>query len=106
MCSAPSSRLPCAAGMTCTARMIPAMRVNGGGRLVFCSSVLGLVAAPYRGAYGAPKFAPEAVAAKLALAAESRRPKSRYYVTIPTYAAVLFRRLLPTRAFDAVMVSN
>ncbi len=52
------------------------------------------------------KLGPEAVAAKLALAAESRRPKSRYYVTIPTYAAVLFRRLLPTRAFDAVMVSN
>jgi NAD(P)-dependent dehydrogenase (short-subunit alcohol dehydrogenase family) len=29
-----------------TARMIPAMRANGGGRLVFCSSVLGLIAAP------------------------------------------------------------
>lgn len=161
-----------------TARMIPAMRANGGGRLVFCSSVLGLIAAPYRGAYCAAKFAvealadvlrlelrgtgihvvliepgpiasrfaehaleayrrnidlegsphreiyrariarleqggtqtfklgPEAVAAKLALAAESRRPKSRYYVTIPTYAAVLFRRLLPTRALDVVMASN
>jgi len=43
---------------------------------------------------------------KLALAAESRRPKSRYYVTIPTYAAILFRRLLPTRALDVVMASN
>ena len=52
------------------------------------------------------KLGPEAVAAKLALAAESRRPKSRYYVTIPTYAAVLFRRLLPTRALDVVMASN
>ena len=39
-----------------TARMIPAMRANGGGRLVFCSSVLGLIAAPYRGAYCAAKF--------------------------------------------------
>lgn len=161
-----------------TARMIPAMRANGGGRLVFCSSVLGLIAAPYRGAYCASKFAvealadvlrlelrgtgihvvliepgpiasrfaehaleayrrnidlegsphremyrariarleqggtqtfklgPEAVASKLAHAVESRRPKSRYYVTIPTYAAVLFRRLLPTRALDAVVASN
>jgi NAD(P)-dependent dehydrogenase (short-subunit alcohol dehydrogenase family) len=39
-----------------TARVIPAMRANGGGRLVFCSSVLGLVAAPYRGAYCAPNL--------------------------------------------------
>ena len=161
-----------------TARVIPAMRANGGGRIVFCSSVLGLIAAPYRGAYCASKFAvealadalrlelntsgihvvliepgpiasrfvehaleayrrhidlegsphrdiyrariarmeeggsqtfklgPEAVAAKLVQALESRRPKPRYYVTIPTYAAVLFRRVLPTRALDAVAASN
>jgi NAD(P)-dependent dehydrogenase (short-subunit alcohol dehydrogenase family) len=161
-----------------TARVIPAMRANGGGRLVFCSSVLGLVAAPYRGAYCASKFAvealadalrlelkgtgihvaliepgpiasrflehaleayrrnidlegsphrdiyrariarleeggsqtfklgPEAVAAKLVSAVESKRPKPRYYVTLPTYAAVLFRRFLPTRALDAVAASN
>ena len=161
-----------------TARLIPAMRAQGQGRIVFCSSVLGLVAAPYRGAYCASKFAiealadalrmelaptgikiiliepgpiasrfvehaleayrrnidlegsphrdiyrarlasmeqggqqtfklgPEAVAAKLVHALESRRPKPRYYVTFPTYAAVLLRRLLPTRALDAVAASN
>ncbi|HZP07954.1 SDR family NAD(P)-dependent oxidoreductase [Methyloceanibacter sp.] len=161
-----------------TRRVIPAMRGNGEGRLVFCSSVLGLVAAPYRGAYCAAKFAvealadslrielrssgirviliepgpiasrfvehaleayrrnidlegsphrdiyrariarleeggsqtfklgPEAVALKLAHALESRRPMPRYYVTIPTYAAVLFRRVLPTRALDAIAASN
>lgn len=161
-----------------TRRVIPAMRAQGQGRIVFCSSVLGLVAAPYRGAYCASKFAiealadalrmelattgikivliepgpiasrflehaleayrrnidlensphrdvyrarimrleeggdqtfklgPEAVAAKLVHALESRRPKPRYYVTIPTYAAVLLRRLLPTRALDAVAASN
>jgi NAD(P)-dependent dehydrogenase (short-subunit alcohol dehydrogenase family) len=50
-----------------TARMIPAMRANGGGRLVFCSSVLGLIAAPYRGAYCAAKFAVEALADVLRL---------------------------------------
>jgi len=161
-----------------TRRVIPAMRVHGEGRVVFCSSVLGLVAAPYRGAYCASKFAvealadalrielassgikiiliepgpiasrflehaleayrrnidlegsthrdiyrarlarleeggsqtfklgPEAVAAKLAHALESGRPKARYYVTIPTYAAALMRRLLPTRMLDAIAAGN
>ena len=161
-----------------TARLIPAMRAQGQGRIVFCSSVLGLVAAPYRGAYCASKFAiealadalrielapsgikiiliepgpiasrfvehaleayrrnidlegsphrdiyrariarleeggsqtfklgPEAVAAKLVSALASKRPKPRYYVTLPTYAAVLMRRLLPTRALDAIAASN
>jgi hypothetical protein len=46
------------------------------------------------------------VALKLVLALESRNPKPRYYVTIPTYAAALFRRLLPTRALDAIAVGN
>jgi NAD(P)-dependent dehydrogenase (short-subunit alcohol dehydrogenase family) len=45
-----------------TARVIPAMRARGEGRIVFCSSVLGLIAAPYRGAYAASKFAVEALA--------------------------------------------
>jgi NAD(P)-dependent dehydrogenase (short-subunit alcohol dehydrogenase family) len=161
-----------------TARLIPAMRANGEGRIVFCSSVLGFIAAPYRGAYCASKFAiealadtlrleledsgikvsliepgpiasrlveraieayrsnidiersahrdvyrarianmeqggkqafklgPEAVAAKLVHALESRSPKSRYYVTVPTYAVALLRRLLPGGALDAVARRN
>lgn len=161
-----------------TARVIPAMRKQGEGRIVFCSSVLGLVSAPYRGAYCASKFAvealadalrlelsatrikivliepgpiasrflehaleayrrhidldashhseiyrtriarleeggdqtfklgPEAVALKLAHALESRRPKRRYYVTVPTYAAALFRRFLPTSVLDAIAARN
>ena len=52
------------------------------------------------------KLGPEAVAAKLVHALESRRPKPRYYVTLPTYAAVLFRRLLPTSALDAIAARN
>lgn len=44
-----------------TRRVIPAMRASGGGRIVQCSSVLGLVASPYRGAYCASKFAIEAL---------------------------------------------
>jgi NAD(P)-dependent dehydrogenase (short-subunit alcohol dehydrogenase family) len=161
-----------------TCRVIPAMRANGEGRIVFCSSVLGLIAAPYRGAYCASKFAvealadtlrieldgtgikvvliepgpiatrfiehaleayrrnvdlersyhrdvyrariasmegggqqafklgPEAVAAKLVHALESNRPKPRYYVTLPTYAVALLRRLLPVSGLDAVARRN
>jgi NAD(P)-dependent dehydrogenase (short-subunit alcohol dehydrogenase family) len=42
-----------------TNRVIPAMRAQGGGRIVNCSSVLGLVGAKWRGAYVATKFALE-----------------------------------------------
>jgi NAD(P)-dependent dehydrogenase (short-subunit alcohol dehydrogenase family) len=45
-----------------TARVIPAMRARSEGRIVFCSSALGLIAAAYRGAYSASKFAVEALA--------------------------------------------
>jgi NAD(P)-dependent dehydrogenase (short-subunit alcohol dehydrogenase family) len=161
-----------------TARVIPAMRRQGEGRIVFCSSVLGLMAAPYRGAYCASKFAiealadtlrmeldgtgikivliepgpiatrfvehalaayrrhidieasphreiyrariarmeeggqhsfklgPEAVAAKLVQALESKSPKARYLVTLPTYVVALARRLLPARALDAIAKRN
>jgi len=161
-----------------TCRIIPAMRAQGQGRIVFCSSILGMMAAPYRGAYCASKFAieaiadtlrmeladtgikvlliepgpiatrfveraieayrrnvdlegsahkhvykariarmeaggkqafklpPEAVAAKLVQAVESRKPKARYAVTLPTYAVALFRRLLPTAALDAIAKRN
>ncbi len=161
-----------------TCRVIPAMRRQGHGRIVQCSSVLGIVAAPYRGAYCAAKFAvealadtlrveladtgihvvliepgpiesrfvehalqayranidlehsphaetykariaamerggtstfklgPEAVAAKLIKAVESRRPKPRYFVTVPTYLAAIFKRILPARALDAVAARN
>ena len=51
------------------------MRANGGGRIVFCSSVLGLIAAPYRGAYCASKFAIEALADTLRV--ELQEPASR-----------------------------
>ena len=50
-----------------TRRLIPAMRGNGAGRIVQCSSVLGLVAAPWRGAYCASKYAMEALADALRL---------------------------------------
>lgn len=42
-----------------TCRVIPVMRAQGHGRIVTCSSVLGLVGARWRGAYVATKFALE-----------------------------------------------
>jgi NAD(P)-dependent dehydrogenase (short-subunit alcohol dehydrogenase family) len=161
-----------------TRAIIPPMRRAGRGRIVNCSSVLGLIAAPYRGAYCASKFAlealsdalrlelagtgirisliepgpidtrfidgalaaarrwidiensphreryhrlieglekggkqtfklpPEAVARKLIHAVESPRPKSRYYVTAPTYMAVAARRTLPIRVIDWIAARN
>lgn len=162
--------------------VIPAMRAAGGGRIVNCSSVLGMVAAPYRGAYNATKFAlegltdtlrlelgelgvrailiepgpistpfrrnarppferwmkprressahpqemwakvekrlykdkeggrfdlpPEAVAVKLLRALEAENPRARYFVTTPTYAAALFRRFLPGRVLDRIMIGR
>jgi NAD(P)-dependent dehydrogenase (short-subunit alcohol dehydrogenase family) len=162
---------------TLTCALIPVMRAQGHGRIVQCSSVLGLITMPWRGAYNATKFAleglndtlrmemkgtaihvvliepgpvisafrtnsiaqferwidwknspraaqyetqlrprlydsvkkakfelgPEAVVAKLVHAVEARRPRPRYYVTLPTYFAGFMRRLLPTRALDRLL---
>ncbi|NLQ18724.1 SDR family NAD(P)-dependent oxidoreductase [Marinomonas sp. M1K-6] len=159
-----------------TTKVLKVMLAQGYGRIVNNSSVLGLVAAPFRGAYNASKFALEgltdtlrleladtpikisliepgpiesrfranallalqnnidmensrhqqgyaeaierlskegvtssqtlpasAVVKKLIHALESTRPRARYYVTWPTYGAVLMKRLLPTCWLDWVM---
>ena len=153
------------------------MRAQGHGRIVNCSSVLGLVPMPWRGAYVSTKYAiegltdvlriemrdtpidviliepgpitsriransvphfetwidwrasprarqyeasllkrlyaapskdrfelpPSAVTDKLVRALEHPRPKPRYYVTFPTHLMGRLRRLLPTRALDALI---
>ena len=156
-------------------QVIPVFRRQGHGRVVNCSSVLGLTALRWRGAYIATKFAmegltdtlrlelrnepfhviliepgpvtsmirqkarvqferwidwqnsasrsryekaliprlyddrnkpdpfelpPSAVTAKLIHALESRRPRPRYFVTTPTYAIAILKRLLTTRLLD------
>jgi short-subunit dehydrogenase len=43
-------------------RLIPLMRKNGCGRIIWCSSVLGFFAMKFRGAYVASKFAMEGLA--------------------------------------------
>jgi NAD(P)-dependent dehydrogenase (short-subunit alcohol dehydrogenase family) len=50
-----------------TNRVIPVMRRQGSGRIIYNSSVLGLVALTYRGAYNASKFALEGLADTLRL---------------------------------------
>ena len=160
-----------------TRLVIPVMRAQGHGRIVQNSSVLGLVAFQWRGAYTATKFALEALSDTMRIelrgtgieviliepgpvtskirensipyfekfvnwkdspireryettlldrlykstgpdrfelpasavtkilvhALESRRPRARYYVTTPTYIAGFLRRVLPTRAIDAIL---
>ncbi len=159
-----------------TRRLIPMMRARGAGRIIYNSSVLGLVCMPYRGAYNASKFAteaiadtlrlelidsgihivliepgpirtafrenayrafcrhidrqasvhqnayaamierlnrpgdgsrftlgPEAVVDKLVCALEAARPRSRYYVTLPTHVLGLMRRILPIRYLDKLL---
>jgi len=164
-----------------TRQVIPVMRKQGHGRIINCSSVLGLAALRFRGAYVSTKFALEgltdvlrlemhnqpidviliepgpittkirvnaqphfekwidwensalsklykeglrprlydesgkpdtfelpasAVTKKLIHALESKRPKPRYYVTVPTYLSGIMRRILSTRAFDWVLLKG
>lgn len=46
---------------------------------------------------------PSAVTKKLIHALESKRPRPRYYVTVPTYFASAVARLLPTRWQDRIL---
>ncbi|WP_323766060.1 SDR family NAD(P)-dependent oxidoreductase [Marinovum sp.] len=163
-----------------TRQVIPVMRAQGHGRIVNCSSILGFIAAPWRGAYIASKFAlegltdtlriemrdtpikvitlepgpvtsrirqnsvphferwidweaspraeqyrsrlrkrlyderppdrfelpPSAVTEKLWRALEDPAPRPRYYVTTPTYAFGLLKRLLPTAWLDWILAKG
>jgi NAD(P)-dependent dehydrogenase (short-subunit alcohol dehydrogenase family) len=47
---------------------------------------------------------PEAVLSKVIHALESKYPKDRYYVTIPTYLFAYLKRILPGRVLDRVLI--
>ncbi len=76
----------------------------------------GLIASPHRRSYegrrvrmenGEPgpfKLPPEAVVKRLVHALEARRPKARYYVTIPTMVLGVAKRFLSTRALDRILL--
>lgn len=49
---------------------VPVMRKQGHGRIIHCSSILGWVSAPWRGAYNASKFALEGLASAMRLELE------------------------------------
>jgi len=55
---------------TLTRALVPAMRAQGQGRIVCCSSILGLVPVPFRGAYAASKHALEGLMLTLRLELE------------------------------------
>lgn len=46
---------------------------------------------------------PEAVVKKLIQALESKKPKARYYVTLPTYLFGYLKRLLPVNILDRIL---
>ncbi|MDH5389418.1 MAG: SDR family oxidoreductase [Gammaproteobacteria bacterium] len=48
---------------------------------------------------------PEAVLKKVIHALEARHPKTRYYVTFPTYLFGYLKRLLPDRLMDKILAS-
>jgi short-subunit dehydrogenase len=49
---------------------------------------------------------PEAVAAKICHALESKRPRTRYYVTLPAYLAAIMRRFTPTKLVDRLLLNS
>ncbi len=49
---------------------------------------------------------PEAVLKRVIHALESERPKSRYYVTFPTYLFGALKRILTTHAMDAILARS
>ena len=72
-----------------TNRVIPLMRAQGYGRIVNCSSVLGLVSMPWRGAYNATKYAVEAMSDTLRM--ELRETEIKVILIEPGPITTAFR---------------
>lgn len=59
------------------------------------------------GSSGGPfTLGPDAVVDKLIHALESRRPRPRYHVTLPTHLFGMLKRLLSTRGMDRVLLAS
>jgi NAD(P)-dependent dehydrogenase (short-subunit alcohol dehydrogenase family) len=80
-----------------TRRVIPVMRAQGHGHIVQCSSVLGLVAMPWRGSYNATKFALEGLTDTLRL---EMRGTGIHVVTIEPGPITSDFRLNARKKFD------
>ena len=78
----------------------PANRQRASPEVALNESVAKRVQATYRGRMAAP---PEAVARTIEKAASARHPRTRCVVTAGARMLLLTRRLLPDRAFDAVL---
>lgn len=57
----------------------------------------------YRDGPGRFELSPDAVTRALIQALDSRRPRARYRVTVPTTLAMAMKRVLPTRAVDRIV---
>ncbi len=64
------------------------------------------IAAMRKGGSDMFKVEPEIVVDKLLHALTAKRPKTRYYVTIPTYFLAYAKRFLPTRLIDEILIRN
>lgn len=73
-----------------TTMVLPIMRAQGQGRIINCSSVLGLVTAPWRGAYVASKFALEGLTDSLRI--EMRDTDIKVILIEPGPIATPFRQ--------------
>ncbi|WP_417604393.1 SDR family NAD(P)-dependent oxidoreductase [Primorskyibacter flagellatus] len=73
-----------------TTLVLPIMRAQGQGRIINCSSVLGLVTAPWRGAYVASKFALEGLTDSLRI--EMRDTDIKVILIEPGPIATPFRK--------------
>lgn len=80
-----------------TRRVIPVMRAQGHGHIVQCSSVLGLIAMPWRGSYNASKFALEGLTDTLRL---EMRGTGIHIVTIEPGPITSDFRLNARKGFD------
>jgi NAD(P)-dependent dehydrogenase (short-subunit alcohol dehydrogenase family) len=77
-------------------------RDNSPWREVYVAVERRLAAGEDKGPFTLPE---SAVLAKLVLALESRRPKPRYFVTVPTHVMAALKRLLGTRLLDRVLLA-